>query len=134
MSGIVKPAGERIVRYRRILERTYWPVCVGFIGVVGALTRDRACADHLNLVPALSHEMILAPLAAILYVSGHVWLLGAYALLIFASGEVVPRMSDVSRFYGAMRLRVILLLAVLSIEYTPAAWLKLVAKGADVCR
>jgi hypothetical protein len=133
MSGIVKPVDDAISRYRHVLESTYWPVCIGFIGVVWAFTRDRACADHLNLLPVISHDMILAVLAAIVYVSGQVWLVGAYALLVFASGELIPRMSDVSRLYSTMRPRIVLLLAVLAIEYAPAALLKTIANAAALC-
>ena len=130
MSG---PAGslaaDRPRLLRTLLDRTFWVVLAGFVAVVAAFTRDRACADHLNLLPQAAMRPALAWAIAVAYASAYAWLALAIAVTVGETGSLVPRLHEVRAVWGRT-WRLALLLLVFVVDYLPPAVLRV---GATLC-
>jgi len=114
---------------RRVLDRSYWVVCLAFCLVVAAFTRDRVCADHLNLLPAVASRPPLAWAVAAAYMSGYCWVVAAYAATVRATGTLLPDMVAVTNVWSRP-WRFGVLAAGFVLDYLPPALLRV---GAGLC-
>ena len=117
-----------------LLARSYWMALIGFGVVVAAFTRDRACADHLNLLPSIAGRPSLALLAGIAYLMGYCWLAAAYAAAVAATGRLLPAPRDISAVAGVGRWGLMLLLALVAVEFMPLQAVRGAGKLLGVCR
>jgi hypothetical protein len=116
----------------RWLQRTWWAIFPAFALLVVRLAFERACGDPYDLLPAASSNAALAwPIAAV-YVLGHVWIASAYLIAAERSHSLVPPLALVVGWKGA-GAQIVLMLAVLAIEYSPVAVWAL-AGAAAACR
>lgn len=124
---------EHGVAGRVLLDRIYAIVLTGFLFAVAGFTRDRACFDHLNLLPGIARTPALAWLVAVLYVLGYCWIAAAYALTVRETGKILPRLNQARAFWGGSWPRVLLMLAVLLIEYIPPSVIRAIAATLRIC-
>jgi hypothetical protein len=124
---------SRAIRMRAVLDGTYLIVFAGFLLVVAAFTRDRACVDHLNLIPGIARRPVLAWLLAVMYVLGYAWAAVAYALTVREAGALFPTVNQAHAIWGEKWPRPVLLLIVALVDYTPSAVLRTIAKLAGIC-
>jgi hypothetical protein len=124
---------SRAIRIRAVLNGTYLIVFAGFLFVVAAFTRDRACFDHLNLVPGLARRPVLAWLVAVMYVLGYSWVAAAYALTVRESGALLPTLNQGHAIWNSNWARPVSLLLVVLVDYTPTPLLRAIAKLVGIC-
>lgn len=102
------------------LMRTWWLLCPSFTALTVRLGVERACADPYDLLPALtSHPGWAWPLALV-YVFAHLWVLAAYLVTVSHAQEVLPDASAFGAVWGANAVKLVLMIGVLAIEYSPS--------------
>ncbi len=124
---------SRAIRLRAVLNGSHLIVFAGFLFVVAAFTRDRACLDHLNLLPGLARRPVLAWLVAVTYVLGYSWAAAAYALTVKESGALFPTLNQGHAIWNRNWARLVSLLIVMLVDYTPTPLLRAIAKLAGIC-
>ena len=113
-------------RLLRWLDASWWLVLPAFTILVLALTRDRACADRYNPLPAIATHPLQAWTVAGAYVCGHAWLAAAYACTVLRTGTLLPGLREARVAWGSAWPKVIAMIAVFILEYSPAGiWIHL---------
>ena len=106
---------------RRWLGAAWWAICPAFLLIVGAFIVERACFDRYALLPGIGTRPTLAWLVAGVYVGAHFWALLLYCITVRQTGELLPSPRRLVDQWPHERYKVLLMLALLALEYVPAA-------------
>lgn len=126
-------ADSRAIRTRARLNAAYLIVFPGFLFVVAAFSRERACFDHIGLLPGVARQPALAALLALVYVLGYSWAAAAYAVTARDTRALLPTLAQAHAIWGSAWWRPASLLILLLVDYTPPPLLRAVARLIGVC-
>jgi hypothetical protein len=110
--------------------RYWWVLFPCFSVLTCRLTAERMCGDPYDLLPALTSRPAWAWPIALVYVSAHVWVLAVWLLTVSRSRELVPGPRAYRVVWGADAAKLLLMLGVFVIEYSPVSLWRLL--GASV--
>ena len=109
--------------------RIWWVVFPCFAGVVVRLAIERSCGAPYDLLPAVSAKPIFAWPIALVYVSAHAWILAVYLVTVADRQILVPAASDWRAIWKSDVGKLVLMVAMFSIEYAPMLLWRLIAGG-----
>jgi hypothetical protein len=108
-------------RMRDVLALTWWAIFPLFTGLVAVSLYERAVLQPPDLWPWLWHRPVVALFVGLLYVSAHWWCLAWYLLAVKRTQRPVPALRDLMEECGPHAWRVVALLTVLAVEYSPVS-------------
>jgi len=114
---------------QRLLARTWWAIGPAFVVLTARLAIDRACRDPYNLVPGLASKPVLAWALAALYLGAHLWLLLAYLRTSIDARTLLPLPRDIRAVWGRGQWKVWVLVAVMTVEYSPQSFSRLAGRS-----
>jgi hypothetical protein len=117
--------GDRgqVIRRDRLetwLMRSWWVLFPSFTALTVRLAVERACADPYDLLPALTSHPGWVWSVALVYVFAHLWVLSAYLVTVSRVQEVLPGVSGFRAVWGAGALKLLLMVGILAMEYSPS--------------
>ena len=119
-------------RWEMLAGRAWWIVFPPFALLVGRLTFERACADPQQLLLPLMTSPGTAWAIALLYVLAHVWLLVVYVRVVERTNAFSPGLADMRVIEPIEVVKILLMMAVLALEYSPLSWWRTI--GALACQ
>jgi hypothetical protein len=112
-----------------LLAASWWFVWPASTVLIVRLLVDRACGDPYNLLPALTADPRWAWPLAFVYVLGHAWFLSGYLATVEAAGTLAPGVAAIRSVWGRHAIKLLLMAAVLLLEYSPVGLWRAVGAG-----
>jgi hypothetical protein len=125
---IARPRGDVWVM------RFWWILFPSFTLLTLRLCVERMCQDPYNLLPSLMSRPGWAwPLAAT-YLFAHVWILAVWLTTVSRSQELIPRLRAYQTVWGSDAAKLLLMLSVFIIEYSPVSLWHMVGRSLQCTR
>jgi hypothetical protein len=111
------------------LLRSWWLLFPSFTVLSVRLTTERVCGNPYDLLPALTANSRWAWPLALLYVLPHLWLLAACLLTAARAQALAPGARVFSEVWGREAWKLLLMAAVLVLEYAPISLWRLLGSA-----
>jgi hypothetical protein len=98
---------------------SWWVIFPGFLVVVLALVRDRACFDRTYPLPDVATRPMFAWLVAGVYLFAHGWLVAAYGFTVSETRRLLPRIEQVRQTWGPAWPQLLATIGLFALEYGP---------------
>jgi hypothetical protein len=105
----------------RWIARTWWLVFPCFAVLTTGLVAERMCDNSYQSLSQMTSHPSLGWLLAAVYVSAHWWLLAVYLETVRRTQMLVPTMDGARAVWGSQSAKILLLLAILILEYAPVS-------------
>jgi hypothetical protein len=104
---------------RDALAASWWGIFPLFTALVAVSLYERAALQLRELWPWLWHRPVAALFVGVIYVGAHWWCLAWYLLAVRRTQRPIPTPRDLMEECGPHAWRVVALLTVLVVEYSP---------------